>query len=443
MPGPRVVPFYGDNDLPKSVDVVVIGGGIIGVSTALELAEQGILVALCEKGQIGHEQSSRNWGWVRISRRDPREIALMAEALKIWQTLDSRIAADTGYTQSGIVFACHDDQQVEKYQQWLQWVKEYPVSSTMLDEGQFRQKFPAANMTVRGALYTPEDGRAEPQKVAPAIAEAARRNGAYILTECAVRGIETSGGSVSSVITERGEIACQSVVLAGGAWSSLFTARHDLRLPQLKVINSVLRTAPLSGGPTETLWCDSFALRKRQDGGYTVASGHENIADIVPDSFRYARNFLPALRNEWHSLRFRVGGRFIDEARLDRHWQMDRASPFEYWRVLDPLPSYAMADGAFRQLQQHLPSFRQAKIAQYWAGCIDVVPDAVPVISAVDSKPGFYIATGFSGHGFGIGPAAGRLMADLVLGRQPIVDPHAFRFSRFSDGSKIEVFSGV
>lgn len=442
MPGPRVVPVHGDESLPKSVDVVVIGGGIIGASTALELAGQGLRVALCEKGQIGHEQSSRNWGWVRISRRDPREIPLMAEALNIWQTLDTRLQADTGYTRAGIVFACHNAQQIEQNQQWLETIQGYPVRSQMLDAQQFRQKFPDSSIDALGALYTPEDGRAEPQKVTPAIAEAARRHGAFILTECAVRGFETSAGRVSSVITERGEIACQSVVLAGGAWSSLFTARHDLRLPQLKVINSVIRTAPLEG-PAEALWCHGFAIRKRQDGGYTIASGHENLSDLVPDSFRYARDFLPALKSEWRALRFRFGGRFFDEARLDRRWRMDRASPFEYCRVLDPVPSYAMADRALSEVKQQIPVFRQATVAQYWGGCIDVVPDAVPVISAVDSHPGFYIATGFSGHGFGIGPAAGRLTADLVSGRTPVVDPHAFRFSRFSDGSKIEILSGV
>lgn len=96
MPGPYVVPVHGDADLPERVDVVVVGGGIIGCSTALELVESGLSVALCEKGGIGREQSSRNWGWVRISRRDPREVPLMAEALRIWQGLDARIGRDTG-----------------------------------------------------------------------------------------------------------------------------------------------------------------------------------------------------------------------------------------------------------------------------------------------------------------------------------------------------------
>ena len=109
MPGPKVVPVQGDMHMPARVDVVVIGGGIIGVSTALELAERGVSVALCEKGGIGEEQSSRNWGWVRISWRDPREVPLMAEAIRIWQGLDARTGRDTGYKQCGIVFASLDD----------------------------------------------------------------------------------------------------------------------------------------------------------------------------------------------------------------------------------------------------------------------------------------------------------------------------------------------
>ena len=297
-------------------------------------------------------------------------------------------------------------------------------------------------MNLKGALYTAADGRAEPQKAAPAIAEAARDKGAAVLTECAVRGIERSAGAVSGVVTERGRIACKSVVLAGGAWSGLFAGLYGLRLPQLKVMNTVMRTRPLEGGPEQAIWADGFATRKRQDGGYTIASGHENIVDIVPNSFRFASDFLPALRMEWRSLKFRLGGRFFDEARIARRWTMDEASPFEYCRVLDPKPSTKLSDLALANLKRAFPVFESVEIAQRWAGYIDVTPDAVPVISAVDGIPGFHMATGFSGHGFGIGPAAGKLMADIVTGGTPLVDPANFRFSRFSDGSKVEPLSG-
>lgn len=442
MPGPYVVPVHGDAELPKEVDVVVIGGGIIGVSTALELSEQRLRVALCEKGGIGQEQSSRNWGWVRISRRDPREVPLMAEALRIWGNLDQRTGRDTGYRRAGILFTCADDEEYANHEKWNRNLDGYQLDSRMLSAAEFREMFPQSNMKLKGALYTAADGRAEPQKAAPAIAEAARAKGAAILTECAVRGIETAAGAISGVITERGPIACKAVVLAGGAWSSLFSNRYGIDLPQLKVMNSVLRTKPLEGGPEQAIWSNGFATRKRQDGGYTIASGHENTVDIVPKSFRYALDFLPALRKEWRSLNFRIGARFLDEARIPSRWEMDEASPFEYCRILDPKPSKKLSDIALANLKQAFPVFEKAEIAQRWAGYIDVTPDAVPVISAIDKVPGFHIATGFSGHGFGIGPAAGRLMADIVLGRQPLVDPKDFRFSRFSDGSKIELISG-
>lgn len=442
MPGPFVVAVHGDAVLPVEVDVVVIGGGIVGSSTALELAERGLRVALCEKGGIGQEQSSRNWGWVRISRRDPREVPLMAEALRIWSNLDRRTARDTGYKRAGIVFTCATDREFADHERWNRNLEGYQLDSRMLSGSEFKAMFPGSNLNLKGALFTAADGRAEPQKAAPAVAEAARDRGASILTECAVRGIETSAGRISAVITERGRIGCTAVVLAGGAWSNLFSGNLGIDLPQLKVMNSVLRTKPLEGGPEQAIWSNGFAVRKRQDGGYTIASGHENVVDIVPKSFRYAKDFLPALGKEWRSLKFRLGGRFLDELRIQNRWAMDEASPFEYNRVLDPRPAKKLSDLALSNLKKAFPVFEKAEIAQRWAGYIDVTPDAVPVISAIDKIPGFYIATGFSGHGFGIGPAAGRLMADIVTGKSPVVDPKDFRFSRFSDGSKIELISG-
>jgi len=444
MPGPFVVPVHGDTDLPEKVDVVVIGGGIIGASTALELAERGVKVALCEKGGIGHEQSSRNWGWVRITRRDPREVPLMAEALRIWPGLAERTGRDLGYTRAGIIFACTDQKEFDWHDKWRDNLRDYQIESRMLTGAEFAAMHPGSDLPIHGALYTPADGRAEPQKAAPAIAERARELGAHLLTECAVRGVDMAAGKVAGVFTERGYIACSQVVLAGGAWSSLFSRNMGLRLPQLKVINSVIRTKPLEGGPDSAIWCNGFAIRKRQDGGYTIANGSSgNISNIVPDSFRFFKDFLPSLKAEWRSLTLRFGGQFYDELRVPKSWKMDEASPFEYHRVLDPKPSFTLQDKALANLRKAFPVFNTAEIAQRWAGAIDVTPDVVPVISAVDSMPGFHIATGFSGHGFGIGPAAGRLMADLVTGRTPVVDPAPFRFSRFSDGSKIELMADI
>jgi glycine/D-amino acid oxidase-like deaminating enzyme len=260
--------------------------------------------------------------------------------------------------------------------------------------------------------------------------------GATIVTQCAVRGIETVGGRVAGVVTERGSIACDSVVLAGGVWSRLFCRPLDLRLPQLKVLSSVMRTEPLAGGPEVSTSGFGFGLRKRLDGGYTVASWSGNVADITPDSFRFFRDFFPALRMRRHDVKVRLGARFFRELVQKRRWDLDQPSPFEAIRVLDPPVRKSILKQAQTHVTQAFPVFHAMRVADSWGGMIDVTPDGIPVISGVDTLPGFFIATGFTGHGFGIAPGAGRLMAELVMGETPVVDPTPFRYSRFVDGTR-------
>lgn len=442
MPGPPPTPVRSDPALPDRVDAVVIGGGIIGAATALELAERGQSVLLAEKGEIAGEQSSRNWGWVRLSLRDPREIPLMIEALRIWEGLDARTGRSTGYRRTGILFDAATDRVRGLQEDWLAHLGPHRIETGLVTGAAFDALVPGYAGTGRAGLHAPADGRAEPQWAAPAIAGAARDAGASVVTRCAVRALDIAAGRVAGVITEQGRVAAGAVVLAGGAWSRLFAGNAGIELPQLKVNNTVLRTTPVEGGPPGGFWTDGFALRKRADGGYTIASGHGNVVDIVPDSFRLAWRFLPALRAEWRALGFRLSDRWRAEARQKRRWSPDEVTPFEATRILDPDPVPRLVRASWSAARAAFPVFQTAGIAQSWAGLIDVTPDAVPVISPVDAVPGFFIATGFSGHGFGIGPAAGRLMADLVTGAAPVVDPHDFRLSRFSDGSPTRIVGG-
>src|SRR5205085_12152043 len=171
------------------------------------------------------------------------------------------------------------------------------------------------------------------------------------------------------------------------------------------------------------------------DGGYTVATLGVRTIDLVPDNFRLLPEYLPAARLHWKKLRFRLGHRFAEEWRTPRRWALDEPSPFEAVRTLDPAADPYVVERARSAIAAALPVFRDVPVVESWGGMIDVMPDAIPVISAVDALPGFFIATGFSGHGFGIGPGAGRLMADMVSGAPPVVDPTPFRLSRFTDGS--------
>ncbi|MFW8636521.1 NAD(P)/FAD-dependent oxidoreductase [Cribrihabitans pelagius] len=442
MPGPKLPHFQSDLALPKAVDAVVIGGGIIGAATALELAERGHSVLLCEKGQIAGEQSSRNWGWVRIACRDPREIPLMAAALDLWEGLDARTGHATGFTRSGILYAAETSRREAELARWLGNLDGLGLGAQMLRGEALEALLPGHRTRTTAALHTPMDGRAEPQLATHAIANAARAAGAKVMTECAVRSVETSAGRISGVMTERGRVACSAVVVAGGAWSRLFLGNAGIALPQLKLLNSVLRTSPVQGGPEVALRTGALGLRRRADGGYTVSHALENMVDIVPDSFRLGWQFLPSLRHEWRALQFRLTGRWREEAAQARRWQPHQTTPFEECPVLDPAPSQKALRSGWAAAQKAFPVLERADVVQSWGGMIDVTPDGLPVISPADDVPGLFIATGFSGHGFGIGPAAGRLAADLVTGDAPIVAPQDFRLSRFSDGSRPRPQSG-
>ncbi len=451
MPGPKPTPFTGDAQLPGAVDTVVIGGGVIGAFTALELAERGHRVLLVEKGEIGGEQSSRNWGWVRIGMRDLREVPLMRVALDLWDGMDERLEARTGFTRSGITFACETPEALASHEAWLRdfqtggFAEGFSTNRgvEMVGRDGLSELFPGLASRAGAALHSHVDGRAEPQWVAPAVAEAARRKGAGVVTQCAVLGIDWTNGRVAGVETERGYVKCQSAVLAGGAWSGALARMEGIDLPQLRVLNTVLRTSPAEEGPNGALWTSEYAFRRRADGGYTVASAAENIIEIVPDSFRHFGAFSAVLKQEWKTLRPRVSRAWLDDWLAFARGTAGTQDLFRKYRTLDPVPAHGTVERAFRRLQEDYPFFRGLRVEGQWAGMIDVTPDAVPVISRVDYRQGLVVATGFSGHGFGISPGAGRLAADLVTGDKPVVDPHELRLSRFSDGSPITVMGGV
>jgi glycine/D-amino acid oxidase-like deaminating enzyme len=191
------------------------------------------------------------------------------------------------------------------------------------------------------------------------------------------------------------------------------------------------------------MWDGPTAFRKRADGGYTIADGSNIVVPLTPDGVRYLPHFVPMIAMEWKSLRLKLNERFLREWREAAPIPWDRPSPYEATRVLDPRPDQGYLDALLTRLRNRYPAFADARIAQSWAGFIDTTPDAVPVISEVEMITGLIVATGFSGHGFGISPGAGLLVADLACGVKPIVDPREFRLSRFFDDSNPRPMSSV
>jgi glycine/D-amino acid oxidase-like deaminating enzyme len=427
-----------ETTLPTQVDVVVIGGGIMGASTALFLAQRGVTVALCEKGVVSGEQSGRNWGWVRKMGRDPRELPLMIQSMRIWQGLNDAVGAETGFRVTGITYFADTDADIARYKNWLEHTAKFQIDTRVISAEEAAALAPGSTKRFAGGLHTPSDGMAEPTLATVAIAKAARREGVKIFTNCAVRSLDMTAGRVSGVFTERGRIACSSVVLAGGAWSGLFCRNLGLRLPQLKLLSQVMRTAPIEAGLRGCGSGRGFGFRKRMDGGYNMSMRAAHPVDIVPDSFRYLRDFQQALGAERKTLRLRIGRRSFEELFMRTSWRPDQKTPFERYRTYSPTPGKQVLAEARRSIDAIFPALGKAQVVERIGGLIDVTPDAIPVISPVAQTPGFFISCGYSGHGFGIGPGAGRLMAQMVVGEAPCVDPTPFRFSRFSDGSRIE-----
>jgi len=176
-------------------------------------------------------------------------------------------------------------------------------------------------------------------------------------------------------------------------------------------------------------------LRRRQDGGYTVACEWFDHT-IGANSFRYFTDFLPALATG-SEIGLRAGRDATQRGVISGKRNGSEPSPFEAHRVLNPAPSNRAIRKIRRHLAKRLPQFAEIEFAESWAGMIDATPDVVPVMDSLAALRGLFLASGFSGHGFGIGPGAGKVMAALVTGKETGFDLSRFRFSRFSDGSKI------
>ncbi|MFT7457225.1 MAG: glycine/D-amino acid oxidase-like deaminating enzyme, partial [Marinobacter maritimus] len=211
--------FNTPDELPASAAVVIIGGGIVGVSAALTLAERNIPVVLLEKGHIAGEQSSRNLGWIRKTSRHFDDLPMAMAADKLWAGMPERIGSEVGYKQTGIMFLADNDKQMLLHESWFNSVQSLDLGSKLLTPQQIDKHVPGGKKDWVGGIYTPSDGRAEPAIATSAMAKAAIAKGAIIIQNCAVKTLSQSGGKISGVVTEKGEIRCQQVLLAGGAWS--------------------------------------------------------------------------------------------------------------------------------------------------------------------------------------------------------------------------------
>lgn len=419
-------------DLPESADVVVIGGGVVGTFTAYYLARRGVSVALVEKGRIGAEQSSRNWGWCRQQNRDARELPMATKSLDLWDRLKAEIGEDVGFRRCGLLYLSNDEAEIERWAKWRDFAAGEGVVTNVLSAAEAREHGRATGRAWKGGVFSPTDGIADTSRAVPVAALGVMKYGGTVHQFCAARGVELAGGRVCGVVTEKGTIRTRTVVMAGGAWASSFMRQLGIRFPQAAVRQSIMAVGPNVAGLPDAMYTAGISLTRRgESGGYNLAISGRARVDPTPQQILFAREFVPMFAKRWRVLA--PGGTEAWRAGHEgvKKWRLDRPTPMERMRILDPRPDPKLIAETHRRALEMLPALRETAITASWAGYVDSTPDGVPGIGEVTGVPGLVLAAGFSGHGFGIGPGAGHLIADIVSGAEPIVDPKPYHPDRF------------
>ncbi len=437
---PAVRHVASDEGLPKTVDVVVVGGGIVGAASAYYLAKRGFSVALLEKGHVACEQSSRSWGWCRQQNRDPREMPLSLLSMQLWDSLAGEIGRDLGFRRTGLVYTTDDPAMLAGWEAWTPTAREFGVETYMLSAAQAAERIPETRRKWVGGLHSVADGKAEPALAAPVLAEGARSLGATIHQNCAARGLDITNGRVSGIYTEQGHIRADAVLCAAGAWASGFLRRHGITFPQASVRQTAVRTKP-TVNVGDVIYCPDLAMTRRLDGSYTLAISGRATLDVTPQGLRFAREFMPQFIQRLKAVQLGIGKSFLTGPESLAALFGRDATIFERHRILDPAPDRRLVKAIVDNVRGTFPELGGLEIDHAWGAYVDCTPDAVPVVSGIDPVRGPYLAAGCSGHGFGLGPGIGYLAAQLIANETPSVDPAHFQLTRLVDGSKIKVGS--
>lgn len=406
-----------------SPDVVVVGGGIMGAATSYEMSRRGIRVTLLDRREVASEQSGRNWGFVRQQGRSPAELPLMMAANARWQQLPDELDAAIGWIQGGNLALADSADAGRRYLDWLDVARQHGLPSHRADSAEVQRLVPGLRLPFSEAIYLPTDGGADPVPATRAYVRAAQGAGTRVVTQCAARSLLVSSGRVTGVATDKGTISCGLVVCGAGASTRSLLRTAGLRLPQSPVRETVCLTAPLPPVAKTTVWARGLAFRQRADNRVVLSDGAEGDIDLTPDVVRQARFFAPALRHNWRHFRPHVGRTALRDPL--RRPAGDR--------TYEPTVNRNSVARSVTSFMRALPDIGPVTVERQWAGIIDSTPDALPVIDRPDDPAGLVVATGFSGHGFGLGPAVGQIVADLVQERRSEFDLEPFRYARFWD----------
>ncbi|MCK2220291.1 FAD-binding oxidoreductase [Actinomadura sp. ATCC 31491] len=370
-------------ELPRRAQVVVIGGGVMGVSIAYELAAAGVRdVVLLDKGPLGSGSTSRAAGGVRAQFSDRVNIELAARSLETFGRFAERFGQEIDLHKPGYLFLLDSPEAVAEFERNVAVQNELGVPSRIVSVREAAALSPLISTDgLLAAAYSPSDGHCTPESVVLGYAGAARRLGARLLPGCAATGIEVADGRVAAVTTEGGRIPTETVICAAGAWSREVGAWAGVDLPVTPLRRQILVTEP--------------------------------VPDLPPTAFTIDFGTTFYFHREGPGLL--LGMSDPDET---PGFKLDRS---DAW-----LPRLGEA------MARRAPALMDVGVAGGWAGLYEVTPDHNALIGAAPGVERFLYATGFSGHGFLMGPAVGEVMRDLYLGREPFTDVSGFDAGRFA-----------
>jgi glycine/D-amino acid oxidase-like deaminating enzyme len=420
--------------LPTEADAVVIGAGIQGCASAYYLAKRGLKVVVLEKSRIAGQQSGRAWGFVRAMDRDPAETPLMIAGLKLWQGLEAELGQDIEWRQEGNLFLARDDAELARFEIGAARDRIFGIDAKVISSQEVSALIPGLVDPGPGALWGPKEGQAEPRKVSPALARKATELGALFFEGCGAIGIDRQAGAVCAVVSEAGTIRTRSVVLAAGASSFRVMKGLGLMLPQQLARFTCSRTNPLPPLSRIAFYGHHIGFRQRADGSLNLAEELKVDVDLTLDRFRALRLFLPSLWENREATALCVNEVTVRDMLHRLPWRPEAREEWIHDR--DPIIPANMrrVRNAVAQLGRLFPTAVGVQAIESWAGNVDLMPDGIPVLGAVAEIPGLVLATGLTGHGFGMGPIVGKLTSEVIVDGKPSIDLSAFRFARFAEG---------
>ncbi|WP_188726396.1 NAD(P)/FAD-dependent oxidoreductase [Pseudoclavibacter endophyticus] len=413
-------------ELPRRVDVVVVGGGLTGLFTALRLRETGRRVVVLEACRAGWAQSSRSLGLIREQGREAIEAAAMRRANRSWQTLAGALGPDLGWIRGGHVSVARDDAAMQRVRDWGEVAREHDVRFEVLTREALRERMPWLSVDVVGAGYTPDDGHVDPSRATASLLMLCRRAGVEVFEGAEVQGIDVAAGRVTGVSLPGAEIRASDIVVAAGAWSSRLLRTCGVHLPIHVGRGTVGLTVPAPPITRASVWdVGGVGFRQSADGRIVFGLGGYVDVDVHWEDVAEAWKLLPTLVKSRGQMSVRIGRELVrDVGGLLARRELP-SLPFETPRV----NGRQVTEGS-RRLAELVPELEGVDCNLSWGGVIDATPDFLPIVGGA-SIDGLALIVGTSGHGLGLAPALGDGVARLIdTGSSPAY-LDAFASSRF------------